>query len=278
MGKVDLHTHTTASDGSCSPENLIKLASEKSIETLSITDHDTIKGYLKARLIATSYGIKLLPGVELTALWGRREIHLLGYCFDPDDPGILSLMGRQRRARVDRMEQILYYLGKKGVDVTLEEVKSVARGGTIGRPHVAAILVRKRIVATSAEAFIRYLGVEVLNNINIDYISMEEAVAVLKSAGGVTSLAHPGRLYTPEEVQDLLHFGLDGLECIHPAHNYSLQKQYLEWASDKNLLVTGGSDFHGTHDDYHPFFGVVTLSAKRALEIERASERRKEIQ
>ncbi|MEX0994081.1 MAG: PHP domain-containing protein [Balneolaceae bacterium] len=276
MGKADLHTHTTASDGSCSPEKIIELASSKSLNTIAITDHDTIKGYLQAIPYAEKHSLRLLPGVEITALWGKREIHILGYCFDAADPGLKKLLRRQRAARTDRMKQIVHQLNKKGVDVQYDEVRAVARTGTIARPHIAEVLIKKKYVASVSEAFIRYLGSSMLELLDIDYAGIEEVIQTLKNAGGASVLAHPGPLYRTEEIEKLVGTGLDGLECIHPAHNFNQQKQYSEWAEKENLLVTGGSDFHGSGTEYHPYFGIVTLSDKRVNDIVSLSSRRKQ--
>lgn len=276
MGKADLHTHTTASDGSCSPETLIGLASSKSLNTIAITDHDTIKGYLEAKPYAEKYSLRLLPGVEITALWGKREVHILGYCFSPTHTGLQDLLRKQRSARIDRMRQIVDRLQKMGVDIQFDEVRAVARSGTIARPHVAEVLIKKKYVASVSEAFIRYLGTSMLELLKIDYTDIRDVNQTLKDAGGASILAHPGPLYSTEDVKQLLSTGLDGLECIHPAHNFGQQKKYSEWAESENLLVTGGSDYHGNGREYHPYFGIVTLSDKRVNDVVSLSVRRKE--
>lgn len=275
MAKADLHTHTTASDGFCSPEQLVELAASRSLNTIAITDHDTIRGYLDARPFAEKHQIRLLPGVEVSTRWGRREVHLLGYSFDPENDSLIRLLRLQRKARRERIQQILDQLRKKGIDVTMDEVLAESGRGTIGRPHVAEVLIRKRVVSSFPEAFIRYLGSNILENLEAGYTEIQETIRVIREAGGASSLAHPGPMYSRNEVESLVELGLDGIECIHPSHNYDQQKQYMELAERESLLVTGGSDFHGKYDSYTPYFGIVTLSDARVNELVHMTRQRK---
>lgn len=278
MGRADLHTHTTASDGSLSPAELLQRAQGKGLKILSITDHDTIKGYLNIKDDAANYGIELITGVELTALWETREIHLLAYGFDATDKDLLNVLHRQKQARVLRMASIIDLLQQKGVDIDIDEIKAEAGWGNIGRPHAAAVLIKKGYVGTFSEAFIRYLSSEKLSALKTEYISITEAVSVIHKAGGVLSLAHPGPLYSSEEIEKLLSVGLDGIECIHPSHNFNLQRTFTKLAKSKNLLVTGGSDFHGTRkSDYDPYFGIVTLGEEHVVSIKRMASLKKNL-
>lgn len=276
MGKADLHTHTTASDGTLSPGNLIALAKAKGLKTLSITDHDTIKGYLEVKEKAAELGIELIPGVEITALWNQREIHVLAYGFDDEDSDFLQMLRRQKRARMLRMESIVKELQKQGLDIELDEVKAEAGLGNIGRPHAASVLIHKGYVASVAEAFIRYLASEKLISVRTEYITIEDLVKLTQAAGGVLSLAHPGPMYSQKEIDKLLSFGLDGIECIHPSHNFNVQRTFTEMAKSRHLLVTGGSDFHGSRkSDYNPYFGIVTIGDQFVGSIKRMAARRK---
>ena len=278
MGKADLHTHTIASDGAYSSEELIKKAAEKKLKIISITDHDTIKGYLNAKNKARELNIDLIPGVEVSAVWKSREVHILVYCFDENNEEFLKMLLNQKRARVRRMERIVDKLQKQGLQISMDEVRAEAGSGNLGRPHAAAVLINKRYVASVAEAFIRYLSTEKLGNIKTEYVTVEGLVEVAKEAGGVLSLAHPGPLYTQDEIDELTSLGLDGIECIHPSHNYSLQRTFSKIAVRDNLLVTGGSDFHGKgKKDYDPYFGIVTLGDQHVMSLKRMARRRREI-
>ncbi|MCC5941621.1 MAG: PHP domain-containing protein [Balneolaceae bacterium] len=278
MGKADLHTHTNASDGDLSPEALLKKAQSKKLKTLAITDHDTIKGYLKAKEMAPDYGIELISGVEITALWNSKEVHLLAYNFDDKHQSFRNLLIKQKSARKLRMQAIVEVLNAQGLDIEYDEILAEANMGNVGRPHAASILIKRGYVSGVAEAFIRYLSSEKLQGVKTNYAPIEEVIRTTKDAAGVVSLAHPGRLYTDGEVRALIDEGLDGLECIHPSHNFSTQRKFTALAKSGNLLITGGSDYHGTgKSEYDPYFGIVTLGDQYIEAIKRTSENRKRI-
>lgn len=278
MGKADLHTHTIASDGAYSAEELLEKAAEKKLKIISITDHDTIKGYLNGKDKARELNIDLIPGVEISAVWNKREVHILIYCFDENDAEFRKMLLNQKRARISRMERIVKKLQKQGLDVTMDEVRAEAGPGNVGRPHAASVLIHKGYVASVAEAFIRYLSSEKLGHIKTEYVTVEELVEIAKDAGGVLSLAHPGPLYTQDEIDELTSLGLDGIECIHPSHNYNLQRSFSKIAARENLLITGGSDFHGKgKKDYDPYFGIVTVGDQHVMSLKRMARRRREI-
>lgn len=276
MGRADLHLHTTASDGSCEPEEIPSLVRSHHLETISITDHDTLGGYDRVvDVLGPSSGLTLIPGVEFTATVPGRQIHILAYDFDPDSPRIRSLVRRQIDARSERMEEILSLLSRQGIDVTLEEVQAQARSRVVGRPHLARALVRKRVVASVNEAFMRYLSGKRIDEIETDFVGLEELVRSVSKSGGVTVLAHPGPLYDQEETLGYLDSGLDGIEVLHPSHDFEQQKQYRELARSRHLLETGGSDFHGSSSKYAPWLGVVTIGPNHVASLRRLARQRK---
>jgi 3',5'-nucleoside bisphosphate phosphatase len=276
LGKADLHTHTSASDGALHATELLEKVKSKGLKTIAITDHDTIKGYLEGKEKAAELGIELLPGVEITALWNNREVHLLAYLFDEENDDFLTLLKSQKRARILRMGLIVEYLKSKGVDIDLDEVRAESGPGNVGRPHAAAVLINKGYVAGVSEAFIRYLSTEKLKQIKTEYASIEKVVEITQAAGGVLSLAHPGPIYSRKEIEEILATGLDGIECIHPSHNFNVQRTFKRLAESKNLLITGGSDYHGTgKSDYDPYLGIVTIGDQYIASLKRLSERRK---
>jgi len=278
LGKADLHIHTNASDGACAPEEVMRKAIEKGLKTISITDHDSIKGLKKGLQSDLSDKIELLPGVEMSVRWLEKEVHLLAYCFDPDDEDVNIMLMRQSSARRSRMKKIVEHLQKQGVDIDIDEVKAEAGFSNIGRPHAASVLISKGVVSSANEAFIRYLSSEKLNGIDTDYITIEKAIEVMKNAGGVVSLAHPGPLYSTDEIEGLLECGIDALECIHPSHPYPVQRNFTKMAEKKNLLITGGSDYHGTRrSDYDPYFGIVTLGDQHVSALKRVARQRKKL-
>lgn len=275
MGKADLHIHTNASDGDCTPTEILEKAIEKGLDTISITDHDTIKGYKKARKLELSNKLELLPGVEMSVRWGEKEVHLLSYCFDPDDEDVNILLLQQSGARRRRMAKIVKTLQKQGIDIDMDEVKAEAGFSNIGRPHAASVLINKGVVSTFNEAFIRYLSSEKLDHISAEYCTLTEAVKVMKKAGGVLSLAHPGPLYSSDEIEEIIGLGVDGLECIHPSHPYPVQKKFTMMAEQKRLIITGGSDFHRpSKSGYEPYFGIVTLGEQYVEALKRTSRQR----
>ncbi|MFO7847301.1 MAG: PHP domain-containing protein [Balneolaceae bacterium] len=278
MGKADLHIHTNASDGDCSPQEIVEKSIKKGLRTIAITDHDTIKGYRKAVETASPEQIEILPGVELSVQWNEKEVHLLAYCFDPDDEDINLLLMQQGRARRIRMAKIVKHLQKQGIDIDLDEVKAEAGFSNLGRPHAASVLINKGVVASANEAFIRYLSTDKLGGIDTEYCTLSGAVEVMKKAGGVLSIAHPGPLYSDSDIKGMLSCGVDGLECIHPSHPYPVQKKFADLARKRNLIITGGSDFHRpAKSGYEPYFGIVTLGDEHVASVKHTSKMRKSI-
>lgn len=276
MGKADLHIHTNASDGDLSPKDLIKKIGQKNLQTISITDHDTIRGYLDAKELADEKDIELISGVEISTVWGDREIHVLAYAFDEENEDFLSLIANQKKARRKRMKAIVEVLKREGVDIGYEEVRAESRTGNIGRPHAASVLINKGYVASVSEAFIRYLSTDKIKQIKTEYAVLEKVITTVREAGGVLSIAHPGPLYTQNEIKELLKYPFDGIECIHPSHSYKVQKMFLDLARKNNLLITGGSDFHGsTKSEYDPYLGVVTLGSQFVEALKRTANSRK---
>lgn len=276
MGKADLHIHTHASDGDLSPLEVIEKVEQKGLKTISITDHDTIQGYLDAKEAAAEKQIELIPGVEISTVWGDREIHVLAYAFNDQDKQLLNLIYNQKNARRKRMKAIVEVLKREGVDIDYDEIRAESFNGNIGRPHAASVLINKGYVASVSEAFIRYLSTEKIKEIETEYAKLEQVLSTVHEAGGVLSIAHPGPIYSDNEMKELLTYPFDGIECIHPSHNYSVQKKFLDLARVNDLLVTGGSDFHGSgKSDYDPYLGVVTLGTQYVDALKRTAKSRK---
>lgn len=278
MAKADLHIHTIASDGHSTPEQIIRNARKHKLEIISITDHDTIRGYQKAKAVAQKYEITLLPGIEITSDFKERECHLLGYCFDPDHTGIKKMLVRHYHSRLKRGKWIVDQLSKQGLDLDIEEVKAEANGSNIGRPHIASVLINKGYVASFKEAFIRYLSDQSLGSIYNEYYSHHKVIETLKRAGGAVVIAHPGGMYSEDELDELVQAGVDGIEFIHPSHDYKTQKKIEAFAEKHNLLKTGGSDFHGKDEEYQKFFGVVTINTEYVHRLISMTNQRKAIQ
>ncbi|MBN2730846.1 MAG: PHP domain-containing protein [Balneolaceae bacterium] len=275
MGKADLHLHSTASDGKMLPEDVVRTAHQLGLSAISLTDHDTIEGIKPAQKTAREFDIEVIPGVEITTAFNDRESHLLAYNFDVTNAGLNTLLQEHKRARVQRARWIIGQLQKKGLDLDINEVLAEAGGRNVGRPHIAAILKKKGYIATAKEAFIRYLSDEALGTIQSNYVAIAEVIEIVKQAGGVTILAHPGRMYSERELLKFVEAGIDGLEMIHPSHNYDIQKEMEAFAGKRNLLTTGGSDFHGNKKSYYRHFGVLTVSIQCVDKIKLLSAHRK---
>ncbi|MGN0996607.1 MAG: PHP domain-containing protein [Candidatus Ventricola sp.] len=246
--KADLHLHTTASDGTLSPETLAARAAEAGFDVIAVSDHDSVDGIPAAREAARGLGLRVLTGVELSC-GAQGEIHVLGYGFDPHNRALtdfFALRVAQRQTRAERMVQRLTQIGKP---VSLERVRALA-GGVVARPHVAQALVEAGHAASVQDAFERYLKPGKPGFVPKDVVRVAEAVQMIHAAGGVSVLAHPMELGKGEmALEALVHEwhgqGLDGLEVYHPsaANNHAAFLHRL--ALREGLLVTGGSDYHG---------------------------------
>lgn len=246
---ADLHTHSTASDGQYTPAEVVRLAQNRGIEALALTDHDTLDGLEEAVQAGKRLGVRVLRGVELGAK-EYRSLHILGYGFSPDAPRLRELCGELKRGRDERKYRIIDFLHEKGVDISLAEVEELAGGEIIARPHFARIMVRRGYVTTTREAFDRYLDTEEYQRIERTKPDARTCVETIKGAGGKVSLAHPYQVKLADNeleflVKELAGYGLDAIECYYPRHTPKQQSFYLSLAEKYRLHVTGGSDFHG---------------------------------
>ncbi|MEX0610127.1 MAG: PHP domain-containing protein [Balneolaceae bacterium] len=277
LSKADLHIHTVCSDGKLHPKEAVQLAKEKKLVSLSITDHDTFKGYFEAEEEALKAEIELIPGVEITATLGDKEAHILAYYFDPQATILSEFLVHQKRARKERIKGIIHTINKTGVDVEYSEVWAEANGANIGRPHLARVLKQKGYVHNTKEAFMRYLSNQKLGSIKNTYPDFKEVIDIIKSAGGACIVAHPGKMYSADELKEFVDAGIDGLECIHPSHNFTLQKKYSEFCENNALLMTGGSDSHVGLDAGYTNLGVVTIAYKHVEKMKRMTDQRKKL-
>jgi predicted metal-dependent phosphoesterase TrpH len=254
---IDLHTHSNASDGTDSPAALIDKAIERGINVLALTDHDTVAGWNEAisALSAHPRGsqLKLVLGSEISCQdKDGTSIHMLGLLFDESHQPLISELEKTRENRLTRMERIVARLNEAGIDITLEEVYAQKRGdATLGRPHLADALVARGHVGSRDEAFSTFLHNGSKFYINHYSPSPEEAIKLIKSAGGVAVIAHPlasrsGRTVNPEIFADLIAAGLDGIEIDHRDHQELERSALLRIALENDLVITGSSDYHGT--------------------------------
>ncbi|QVL30550.1 PHP domain-containing protein [Telmatocola sphagniphila] len=246
--RIDLHTHTTASDGDWAPSLLIQQAIQKKIQVLAITDHDTTYGFELASRIP-SVSLTLIPGVEITTRYKDRETHLLAYLFDPLHAELQTLLALLREQRRERLRARLELLKKAGYRMEIENLfeESIR---SLGRRHLARHLIQSGQARSSTEAFQKHLKLPSETSLPHVGVPLEQMIDMVHRAGGLTSLAHPPQHLTTEELQDLKFLGLDALECEYPWGKSSRTQQLREVAEQVGLLITGGSDFHG--DDKGP--------------------------
>ncbi len=246
----DLHTHSTASDGQYSPSELAALAKERGIEVLALTDHDTTDGVAEALAAGERLGLRVIPGVELSAK-EYHTFHILGYAYDPAAPALGELCARMRKSRDEREDRILAYLAENGMALARAEVEEIAGDAPIGRPHFAQAMQRHGWVASVREAFDRWLDTEDYHA-HVAYVkpSARACIEAIRASGGKASLAHPYQIGVDDEaldaiVRELAGYGLDAIECFYPKFTPAQQAYYLRLAEKYRLRVTGGSDFHG---------------------------------
>jgi predicted metal-dependent phosphoesterase TrpH len=243
--RLDLHLHSTASDGSDPPEAIAAHAVRAGVEILSLTDHDALDGIAVLRGPAEAAGIRVIPGVELSVNEQGMDVHVLAYGFDVEDAGLLEAIERWRDARRDRARKMLSRLKGLGIRISYDEIEAIAAGGAIGRPHVAEALLRAGVVDSVNEAFQRFLGHHAKAYVPKQSVPLDQAADIVHRAGGVTVLAHPGTLNRDHFIEGWTQRGLDGIEVWHTKHDASAVKRFKTIAARYGLLMTGGSDYHG---------------------------------
>ena len=252
--RIDLHTHSSVSDGTLAPADLVRAAAEAGLDVVALTDHDNTAGW-DAAAAALPPGLTLVRGAELSCRWYAADppisLHLLGYLFDPAHPELAAALAGVRESRETRAKRMVELLRADGVDVKWHEIEADAAGGSIGRPHIARALVRLGLVPTVKAAFeSEWLGARY--RVPKKDLDVFEALALVRAAGGVTVFAHPratvrGRTVPDELIADLALAGLDGLEADHDDHSPAEREHVRGLAGDLGLLVTGSSDFHGSN-------------------------------
>lgn len=258
---VDLHVHTSCSDGTLTPSAVVDLALAKGLRAVAITDHDTIDGNAEAEAAGRRRGVEVLAGVELSTQWQGITFHLLGYGVRGDTARVRDAFAFLEECRRQRNPRMVERMQALGVPITMEEVAAEAAGSVVGRPHFARVLLRKRVVATFQEAFDRFLGRGAAAYVDKTRLEPAEAFRVIRDAGGVGVLAHPGLIERefPGQlgalVDQLVPLGLAGLEAHYSGHSAEQTAAYLELARRLGLLVTGGSDFHQPGDASVPQLG-----------------------
>lgn len=247
---VDLHVHTTASDGLYSPSQIAQKANEQKISTIAITDHDTIDGLEEGTAAGKKFGINVIPGVELNIGGFPGEFHLLGLGIRNPSESLKEILRKTKEHRNFRNEQIIQKMRQDGIDICIDDLKSRFPNTIIGRPHIAATLVEKKIVKTTQAAFYLYLAKGKPYYIERIFVNLDEAIIAVKESGGVAVAAHPMSLFIswgkmPEVFQNFYERGIDGIEAFHPGARVTECLRLEELAKKTGFFVTAGSDFHG---------------------------------
>lgn len=246
--KADLHCHSTCSDGSKTPEEIVLIAKEIGLSALAITDHDSIDSYALAKKTAVDEGIELITGVEFSTVHNKASIHILAYAFSPTSEIIESFCKMHHLRRSIRNQAILENLKKHNLPISEEDLlQELTTGGktTVGRPHIAKAMIRKGYVKSIQEAFQKYLGDGKCCYAEGPYFSTEETIDLIHEAKGLAIIAHPHLVEPSGVLLQLLEMDFDGIECYYARFNMDKHKRWLKIAEKKNWMITGGSDFHG---------------------------------
>jgi 3',5'-nucleoside bisphosphate phosphatase len=245
--RLDLHMHSTASDGACSPTEVVGLAAQGGLDVIALADHDTIAGISDAREAAERHSIRLIAAMEISSTRGDEDLHILGYFFDPENEGIRSHDERAGRLREERMAEMVRRLVDLGIEITLAEVIEVAGPdrSSIGRPHLAQALVNNGAVRSHHEAFGRLIGNGMVAHVPTRMLDPVEAVTLINGAGGLAVWAHPPLELVPRILPELVREGLRGLEVYRPRSRPDDVLLLHHQAERRGLLKTGGSDWHG---------------------------------
>ncbi|HBH01975.1 MAG: hypothetical protein A2W08_12590 [Candidatus Rokubacteria bacterium RBG_16_73_20] len=267
-GPVDLHTHTTASDGTLPPEALVREAVRQGVRVLAVTDHDSTEGLPAALAEARRQPpLEIVPGLEINCDVPGAEVHVLGYCVDWEAAWFQAFLREQRAERRARVVRIAGRLAELGMPIDADEVFALVQEGAAGRPHVARVMVARGYVKSVREAFDRYLHAGGPAHVPRRRLTPAEAVGVIRRARGVPVLAHPGLADQDELVPGLVAAGLEGIECYYPEHSAARTAHYVDLCREHGLVATGGSDFHGprTGRTNPPGSPAVSLAVWEAL-------------
>jgi hypothetical protein len=251
MGYVDLHLHTTASDGVLSPSEIVRYAKAKGLQAIAITDHDTVEGCEEGLIEGEKIGFEVIPGIEISAEHSPGSMHILGFFLDIHHPLLNERLAYLQKARAERNPKIVEKLNRLGINITFEEVVKASGGGQVGRPHFANVLLEKKYVRSFPEAFDRFLKKGAPAYVDKLRFTSKEALHFINEAKGVAVLAHPntlgmnGYLELEKLILKLVEEGLKGIEVYYPEHSAAEVAQYKTLAERYGLLATGGTDYHG---------------------------------
>ncbi|MCL2549001.1 MAG: PHP domain-containing protein [Symbiobacteriaceae bacterium] len=269
---IDLHLHSTASDGSYSPEELLSLAAACGLKTIAIADHDSVAGVRKATLLLSQYNLELIPAVELTAVFDGMLVDILGYLVDVDASWFIEYLEEIFSKRMTRAETMVSRLQQKGFGLSWDEVVAVSRGGFVCGVHILHVLYDKgflkdeREIVTRLHEFFCREGPGYVPN-NMEFRSAIEVIRMIHDLGGIAVLAHPGRYQREVNIREAVRIGLDGLEVYYSTHTPEMTLQYSKTARDLGMVATGGSDYHGIYTKGDVMLGRLEMPANTILQL-----------
>ncbi len=270
VSRVDLHLHTTASDGALTPAELVREAKRRGLECMAITDHDSTDGIEEALAEGERLGVSVVPGIEMSTDIPRAEVHILGYYIDHHNQEFQATLYQLREGRRDRAEKMIAKLAEMGVEIPWERVLEIAGPGSVGRPHIAQVMVERGYVSSMVEAFANYIGRNAPAYVQRYKLTPVEAVALIRGVGGLPVLAHPGEIVAvPNLLPQLVSAGLVGLEAYYGEYGPEAVEVLVALADEYGLIPTGGTDFHrfdpSGHGPKHPGDAWVPWESVRRL-------------
>lgn len=273
MRRVELHTHSTASDGDFEPEKVAELCDRAGVEVWALTDHDTIAGCAEARRAAERRDIEFICGIEISA-YLERSIHVLGYGVDHDATTLRDLSAKLRAAREERMRDMLRRLAEVGLEpaIAFSEVEKIADGAPLSRAHLADAMVRSGAVSDVDEAFDDWIGADAPGYVPVGWPTVPETIERIHTAGGAAVLAHPGRYDVDDHLPTWVDAGLDGIEVVHPRHDEADAARYRAFATEHDLVATASSDFHGWDHVSGDHFGEIRMKIEHLRTLRDAIE------
>jgi 3',5'-nucleoside bisphosphate phosphatase len=269
---ADLHVHTIYSDGMYSPEGVVKTALNKGLKAISVTDHDGVEGVGPTIEAALGTGLEIIPGIEVSTVIEKNEIHLLGYFIDWQNVSFIEKLDKMKENRVSRIREMIRLLREKDMEISEEKVLNMSLGGTIGRLHLAHVMLESGLVKTINEAFWRYIGNGKSCFVGHKRFEFTDAINMIKEFGGVPVLAHPASSAIDKHIPELISAGLRGIEVYHTRHSSGDSRRYLQLVEENALIITGGSDCHGLKKDA-PLMGKVSVSQEVVEALRAESEK-----
>lgn len=243
---VDLHLHTTYSDGSYTPQELIKKAKKLAFSAIAVTDHDTIAGIQKCLNAGQKHNLEVIPGVEFNTLLNETDVHILGYFIDYQNKELIELLDKIKKERRERIEKVVQLLKEiYNFNITLDEIREISADNILGRGHIARLLTKKGYVKNWEEVFDSYIGKGQPAYVKRKKITPFKAIDIIKKANGIPVIAHPGLINNDHIVQQIINYGIVGIEVYYLEHTENQIKYYQQLAKENSLLITGGSDCHG---------------------------------